>query len=117
MSAGVQVIYADCVQARKCALFCGPGLDSDGISKPFAIPTPCTASDMIKRLGIVSLWIVGLGLIFVGINNNDPYLISLRGTPNAVLFLLGSGVATFLVVSRFRRGFAIGGTLLALVWC
>ena len=72
---------------------------------------------MIKRIGAISLWVVGLILVFVGINSNDPYLVPLRGMPNVVIVLMGASVALFLLTRSHLRGWRIAEALLVLAWC
>ncbi|MGB8397933.1 glycoside hydrolase family 3 N-terminal domain-containing protein [Bradyrhizobium sp.] len=72
---------------------------------------------IIKRAGIVLLWPVGLFLVLAGANNNDPYLIALRGTGNFVLVAASFAVVTVLIGRGYwsRRRFA--GKMLILLWC
>ncbi|QOZ32978.1 glycoside hydrolase family 3 N-terminal domain-containing protein [Bradyrhizobium sp. CCBAU 53421] len=70
-----------------------------------------------KCIGTILLWIAGLVFVLVGVNNNDPYLVPLRGTGN--LFLV---VACILVVFMLVRGGAWrrrapAGKLLVVLWC
>ncbi len=74
-------------------------------------------TQMIKRLPSIRLWFAGLVLVFVGVNSNDPYLISLRGMPNVLLLLFGASVAVLLFMRSYRRGWRLLSTLLILVWC
>ncbi|NEU98141.1 glycoside hydrolase family 3 protein [Bradyrhizobium uaiense] len=70
-----------------------------------------------KCVGITLLWIAGLVFVFAGINNNDPYLVPLRGTGN-VLFVVTSSAVVLLLVRRgaWRRR-ASSGKLLVILWC
>jgi beta-N-acetylhexosaminidase len=34
---------------------------------------------ILKRIGIILVWLAGPVFIFAAVNKNDPYLISLRG--------------------------------------
>jgi beta-N-acetylhexosaminidase len=72
---------------------------------------------IIRRTGIVLLWLAGLCLVFAGVNNNDPYLVPLRGPGNIVLVVASVAIALALIGrgSWRRRGFA--GKLLVLLWC
>src|SRR6185369_250247 len=72
---------------------------------------------IIKRIGAISLWVVGLILVLVGVNSNDPYLVPLRGMPNVVIVLMGASVALFLLTRSYRRGWRIAEALLVLAWC
>ena len=69
-----------------------------------------------KRIGIISVWFIGLALVFTAVNKNDPYLIWLRGAGNAVIV-----VASLLAVAlMIRRGAwtsgGLPGRLLLLLW-
>ncbi|MCC8978419.1 glycoside hydrolase family 3 N-terminal domain-containing protein [Bradyrhizobium acaciae] len=70
-----------------------------------------------KCVGITLLWIAGLVFVFAGINNNDPYLVPLRGTGN-VLFVVTSSAVVLLLIRRgaWRRR-ASSGKLLVILWC
>jgi beta-N-acetylhexosaminidase len=72
---------------------------------------------MINRIGIATLWFFGLLFVFAGINKNDPYLISLRGTGNVALAVTGITVSVALI----RRGYwcrpGVAAKLLILLWC
>lgn len=70
---------------------------------------------MIRRIGVVLLWLLAAAFLFVGFNKNDPYLISLRGVGNVVVALIGIVTAVVLI----RRGYWAGMTRKALVllWC
>ncbi|MDH2382296.1 glycoside hydrolase family 3 N-terminal domain-containing protein [Bradyrhizobium sp. CER78] len=70
-----------------------------------------------KCIGIALLWIGGLVFVFAGINNNDPYLVPLRGTGN-LLLVTASIAVVFMLVRRAgwrRRSWA--GRLLVVLWC
>jgi beta-N-acetylhexosaminidase len=68
-----------------------------------------------KRIGMVLIWLIGLLLIFVGVNKNDPYLIALRGAGNAVVVIASLAVAGLLTRrGAWRRGWP--GRLLVLLW-
>jgi len=71
---------------------------------------------MKKRLGPLSLWLLGLLLLFVGANFNDPYLIMLRGfggigLPTTCLIVVAA------LIYRGVWGRGMFGTLLVLLWC
>ncbi len=70
---------------------------------------------MVKRVGAALLWPLALAFLFIGLNKNDPYLISLRGTGNIAVATLAVGVAVVLI----RRGYWHGTVNRALVvlWC
>jgi beta-N-acetylhexosaminidase len=71
---------------------------------------------ILKRIGLVLIWLAGAVFIFAAVNKNDPYLISLRGLGNIVL----AAVSIIAVVVLIRRGYwrrGIAGRLLVLLWC
>jgi beta-N-acetylhexosaminidase len=70
----------------------------------------------MKRLGTLSLWLLGLLLLFAGANLNDPYLIMLRGFGGAGL-LATCLVVLAALIYRGVRGRGMFGTLLVLLWC
>src|SRR5438874_4960121 len=71
---------------------------------------------ILKRIGIILVWLAGPVVIFAAANKNDPYLISLRGPGNIVL-AVASIMAVVVLIRRgyWRRG--IAGRLLILLWC
>jgi beta-N-acetylhexosaminidase len=71
---------------------------------------------ILKRIGIILVWLAGPVFIFAAVNKNDPYLISLRGPGNIVL----AAVSIIAVVVLIRRGYWRRGLregLLILLWC
>ncbi|MCC8960853.1 glycoside hydrolase family 3 protein [Bradyrhizobium sp. Pear76] len=70
-----------------------------------------------KCVGITLLWIAGLVFVFAGINNNDPYLVPLRGTGNVLFVVTSSAVALLLVRRGAWRRRASSGKLLVILWC
>ena len=71
---------------------------------------------MIKRLSLLSLWLLGGLLLFVSSNLNDPYLIMIRGRGSIALLLASFVVVGVLIVRRTWRG-GIPAKLLVLLWC
>jgi hypothetical protein len=67
---------------------------------------------MIRRIGAIVMLGRSPLLIFVGINSNDPYLISLRGAPNVLVLLLGASVAASLALARLSTRSRVPRTLL-----
>lgn len=60
---------------------------------------------ILKRIGIILAWFIGLALVFAAINKNDPYLVWLRGAGNAAII-----VACLLALAwLIRRGAWSGG--------
>jgi beta-N-acetylhexosaminidase len=72
---------------------------------------------MIKRLGLLSLWLLGGLLVFVSSNLNDPYLIMVRGRGSIALLLASLVVLGVLVRRGVWRDKGIAGRLLFLLWC
>lgn len=69
-----------------------------------------------KRIGIILVWLAGAVLVFAAANKNDPYLISMRGTGNAVL--AAASIVAVLILVRcgyWKRG--VAGKALVLLWC
>jgi len=71
---------------------------------------------ILKRIGIILVWLAGPVAIFAAANRNDPYLISLRGPGNIVL-ATASIIAVVVLIRRgyWRRG--VAGRALILLWC
>jgi beta-N-acetylhexosaminidase len=71
---------------------------------------------ILKRIGLVLVWLAGAVFVFAAVNKNDPYLISLRGPGNIVL-AAASIIAVAVLIRRgyWRRG--IAGRALILLWC
>src|SRR6266568_7378096 len=72
---------------------------------------------IIKRSSIVLLWLGGLVLVFVGVNDNDPYLVPLRGRGNIVLAVASVAIVVALIGAGCWRRRAFSGKLLVLLWC
>ncbi|KRR27936.1 beta-hexosaminidase [Bradyrhizobium lablabi] len=71
---------------------------------------------ILKRIGLILLWLVGAVFVFAAANKNDPYLISLRGPGNIVLAVASVAVAVILIRGGYwRRG--VAGRALILLWC
>src|SRR6185312_17504107 len=71
---------------------------------------------ILKRIGLVLVWLAGAVFVFAAVNKNDPYLIMLRGPGNIVL----AAASIIAVVVLIRRGYwrrGIAGRLLILLWC
>jgi beta-N-acetylhexosaminidase len=70
---------------------------------------------LIRRIGLILLWLAAPFFAFAGANKNDPYLIVLRGTGNIVLVLASVAI----VVVLLRRGYwrHIADKLLVILWC
>jgi beta-N-acetylhexosaminidase len=72
---------------------------------------------MIRSLGIISMWFLGLVFLFAGININEPYLISLRGLGTAVLCMTSFVVFIVLIKQGYWNGRSLAKRLLILLWC
>ena len=71
---------------------------------------------IIKRIGVILIWLAGSAFVFAAANKNDPYLISMRGSGNIVLAMASIAVLIALIrCGYWRRG--IAGKLLILLWC
>ena len=71
---------------------------------------------ILKRIGIILVWLAGPVFIFAAVNKNDPYLISLRGWGNIVL----AAVSIIAVVVLIRSGYwsrGVARRALILLWC
>jgi beta-N-acetylhexosaminidase len=71
---------------------------------------------IIRSIGVVLLWLAGVVLVFVGVNDNDPYLVPLRGTGNVVLALANVAILVALIGGGGRRRRGFNGKLLVLLW-
>jgi beta-N-acetylhexosaminidase len=71
---------------------------------------------ILKRIGLILVWLAGAAFIFAAANKNDPYLIMLRGPGNAVL-AAASIIAVLVLIRRghWKRG--VAGRALILLWC
>jgi beta-N-acetylhexosaminidase len=72
---------------------------------------------IIKRIGIILVWLAGLAFVFAAANKNDPYLIALRGPGNLVLAAASIATAVVLIRRGTWSGRGIAGNLLILLWC
>jgi beta-N-acetylhexosaminidase len=72
---------------------------------------------IIKRSGVVLLWLAALLFLFAGINDNDPYMVPLRGTGNMALVVTSVAIVVALIRRGSWRGRGIAGGLLVLLWC
>jgi len=72
---------------------------------------------IIKRSGVVLLWLVALLFLFAGINSNDPYMVPLRGMGNIALVVTSVAIAVALIHRGIWRGPGMAGRLLLLLWC
>jgi beta-N-acetylhexosaminidase len=78
--------------------------------------SPIHFMKILKRIGLVLVWLAGAAFVFAAANKNDPYLISLRGPGNIVLAAASVVVAALLIRRGYwRRG--VAGRMLILLWC
>ncbi|MDE5452852.1 glycoside hydrolase family 3 protein [Bradyrhizobium sp. CSA112] len=71
---------------------------------------------ILKRIGLILVWLAWAVFVFAAANKNDPYLISLRGPGNIVLVAASVVIVVILIGGGFwRRG--IAGRALILLWC
>ncbi|MCA6117897.1 glycoside hydrolase family 3 protein [Bradyrhizobium sp. WSM 1738] len=70
---------------------------------------------ILRRIGLILVWLAGAVFVLAAANKNDPYLILLRGTGNIVLFAASIIVAVILIRRGYwRRG--VAGRALILLW-
>jgi beta-N-acetylhexosaminidase len=70
---------------------------------------------ILRRTGLVLIWLAGAPFVFAATNKNDPYLISLRGWGNIALVATSIAVAIILIrCGYWRRG--VAGRALILLW-
>jgi beta-N-acetylhexosaminidase len=72
---------------------------------------------MTKPYGTTALGIFGLVFLFVGAKIDEPYLISLRGSGAAALFIASNVVFILLIKLGYWNGRGIAGRILVLLWC
>jgi beta-N-acetylhexosaminidase len=83
-----------------------------------ARPKPMAAlRQMLKRFGTMLLWLLGLLLILVNFNLNDPYLIMMRGCGIMILFAGNLACLGLLLWRESWTRRSIAGKLLVLLWC
>ncbi|MGZ5871171.1 MAG: glycoside hydrolase family 3 N-terminal domain-containing protein [Bradyrhizobium sp.] len=72
---------------------------------------------MMKFLGTVALWLLGLVCLFAGVNVNEPYLVALRGVGAATLPITSLVVLFFLTKRGYGSERGLAGRSLILLWC
>ena len=71
---------------------------------------------ILRRIGLVLVWLTGALFVLAAANKNDPYQISLRGWGNIALVATSIIVALLLIRRGYwRRG--VAGRALILLWC
>ena len=72
---------------------------------------------MLKRFGTMLIWLLGLLLVLVNFNLNDPYLIMMRGWGMLILLAASlAGLGLLLWRASWTRR-SIAGKLLVVLWC
>ena len=71
------------------------------VSSDLLAQAPSIFMKILKRIGIILVWLAGAVFVFAAVNKNDPYLISLRGPGNIVL----AAASIIAVVVLIRRGY------------
>ena len=104
-SARVQDFYAVSVQARVMRSRPRDKFDTgDGLVR---LPrrAPAIFMQILKRIGLILIWLAGAVFIFAAVNKNDPYLISLRGRETS-FWPQRSIIAVVVLIRRgyWRRG-------------
>ena len=72
---------------------------------------------IVRRIGLISLWAAGPLFVFAGANKNDPYLIALRGPGNICLAVASILLVFVLIRLGYWRTRGISGKLLVVLWC
>jgi beta-N-acetylhexosaminidase len=70
----------------------------------------------MKSIGQALLWLFAAGAIVLGANNNEPYLVALRGAGNLVLLASGIVIPLVLVWTGFWRDGRLASRLLVALW-
>ena len=71
---------------------------------------------ILRRIGLILVWLAGALFVLAAVNKNDPYLIALRG-PGNIILAATSIVVAFILIRRgyWKRGAT--GRALILLWC
>jgi beta-N-acetylhexosaminidase len=72
---------------------------------------------MLKRLGIILLWLAGGLLVFVCSNLNDPYLVVMRGWGVLILLTASSAGIGLLLWRGCWSSRGVAAKLLVVLWC
>ncbi|HWX63108.1 glycoside hydrolase family 3 N-terminal domain-containing protein [Bradyrhizobium sp.] len=70
----------------------------------------------MKSIGTALLGLLALGAIVLGANNNEPYLVALRGLGNIVLLVCGVAIPIGLIRAGTWRDGKAAGRLLVALW-
>jgi beta-N-acetylhexosaminidase len=72
---------------------------------------------MLKRFGIILLWLLGGLLVFVSSNLNDPYLVMMRGRGVLILLTASSAGIGLLLWRGYWTSRGVAAKLLVVLWC
>ncbi|MBW7972390.1 glycoside hydrolase family 3 N-terminal domain-containing protein [Bradyrhizobium sp. BR 10289] len=70
---------------------------------------------LLRRIGLILLWLAAPLVAFAAANKNDPYLVPLRGAGNIALVV--ASFAIVIVLLRRGRWRTTAGKLLVVLWC
>src|SRR6476620_2829907 len=70
---------------------------------------------LLRRIGLILLWLAAPVVAFAAANKNDPYLVPLRGAGNIALVV--ASIAIVVLLLRRGRWRTIAGKLLVVLWC
>ncbi|MCJ9733411.1 glycoside hydrolase family 3 protein, partial [Bradyrhizobium sp. PRIMUS42] len=70
---------------------------------------------LLRRIGLILLWLAAPVVAFAAANKNDPYLVPLRGAGNIALVV--ASIAIVVLLLRRGRWRTIAGKLLVMLWC
>jgi beta-N-acetylhexosaminidase len=74
-------------------------------------------AQMLKRFGTMLIWLMGLLLVLVSSNLNDPCLVMLRGWGTAVLLAVSFAGLRLLLFRGLWTSHGVAGKLLVVLWC
>ncbi|RXH22450.1 glycoside hydrolase family 3 N-terminal domain-containing protein [Bradyrhizobium zhanjiangense] len=70
---------------------------------------------LLRRIGLVLLWLAAPVVAFAAANKNDPYLLPLRGAGNIALVV--ASIMIVIVLLRRKHWRSTAGKLLVMLWC
>ncbi len=70
---------------------------------------------LLRRTGLILLWLAAPLVVFAAANKNDPYLVPLRGAGNIALVV--ASIAIVVGLMRKGRWHGLVGKLLVMLWC
>ena len=104
------------MQTCLCARIAVAGLIGDG-THVVTREQSFSVMQIIRRIGLFSVWVAGPLFVFASANKNDPYLIALRGPGNICLAVASIILVIVLVRHGCWRTRGISGKLLVSLWC